>query len=173
MVHRRWASKTDAASEQHDSHVTTVCDKDTPSQVIQIRRLAGWTKRVSFLTGLYLTCMPPLPLLEDTNLILQGSVVASVFAASLFVERFTQSIVFRIRWEPGADSFQVKIMSDMGSYYADRIRFDDIIDFWSKPPYFLFRTRNGKFYYIESTAGLDKAFLDNMLAAGVRWKVQL
>ncbi|CAN0888767.1 hypothetical protein LINGRAHAP2_LOCUS15928 [Linum grandiflorum] len=117
--------------------------------------------------GLYLTFMPV------PNAILQGSVVASVLVASLFMRAFMKFIILRVRWKPGEDGFQVEMMSDegssgLGSCYQERIRFDDITDAFSRP-FFFFLTRNGNLYYIESTASLSKEFLDIMLGPRVHW----
>ncbi|KAL1542460.1 hypothetical protein AAHA92_26555 [Salvia divinorum] len=99
---------------------------------------------------------------QATNVILKGAVASSVIFLSASttgaLHWFVSPYVHRLRWQPGSDSFEVDMMSWLGTYLTKTIMFADIRPAETQRPYVSFKA-NGNFYYIDEEHCDNKALL--------------
>lgn len=99
---------------------------------------------------------------QDTNVILKGAVASSVIFLSASttgaLHWFVSPYVHRLRWQPGSDSFEVDMMSWLGTYITKTIMFADIRPPDTNRPYVSFKA-SGNFYYIDAEHLDNKALL--------------
>ncbi|XP_057784604.1 uncharacterized protein LOC131001962 isoform X2 [Salvia miltiorrhiza] len=99
---------------------------------------------------------------QDTNVILKGAVASSVIFLSASttgaLHWFVSPYVHKLRWQPGSDSFEVDMMSWLGTYITKTIMFADIRPPDTNRPYVSFKA-NGNFYYVDEERCDNKALL--------------
>lgn len=99
---------------------------------------------------------------QDTNVILKGAIASSVIFLSATttgaLHWFVSPYVHRLRWQPGSDSFEVDMMSWLGTYLTKTILFVDIRPPETNRPYVSFKA-NGNFYYVDAENCENKALL--------------
>ncbi|CAN0890729.1 hypothetical protein LINGRAHAP2_LOCUS16596 [Linum grandiflorum] len=126
-------------------------DKTSRSRVNATMLLASHT------TGLTWMLKPQITFtaLAKRNVISRGAVFFPVLLVSAYVYVDRQRYVHKIRWKSGADSFEVDRQSWRFNTVTEKIRLEDVHVSKAKPHTARF-SANGKRYYLESTARLNK-----------------
>ncbi|KAF9606261.1 hypothetical protein IFM89_024082 [Coptis chinensis] len=175
---RRWASR--AAETEDDGKISIGPRRDgrpgedgKDSGVVYYGPISSTIKKVKLLSlstcclsvslGPIITFMTS----QDMNVILKGAVASSVIFLSATttgaLHWFVSPYVHKLTWQPGSDSFEVQMMSWLGTYISKTIKFSDIRPAVTNRPYVTFQA-NGEFYFVDTEHCHNKALLARLTA---------
>ncbi|KAJ8631498.1 hypothetical protein MRB53_024821 [Persea americana] len=173
---KRWASQAArASSAESDSKIsigpqksaeTNADNKDTgivyygpiSSTIKKVKLLSLSTCCLSVSLGPVITFMTS----PDMNVILKGAVASTVIILSASTTAalhwFVSPYVHKLRWQPGADSFEVEMLSWLATHIPRTIRFADIRLPETNRPFVTFKANNN-FYFVDTEHCHNKALL--------------
>ncbi|KAL7148619.1 hypothetical protein ABFS83_06G190800 [Erythranthe nasuta] len=98
----------------------------------------------------------------DMNVILKGAVASSVIflsaSTTAALHWFVSPYIHGLKWQPGSDSFEVEMMSWLGTFLPKTIKFADVRYAETNRPYVSFMA-NGNFYFVDAEHCHNKALL--------------
>ncbi|KAJ4978972.1 hypothetical protein NE237_009752 [Protea cynaroides] len=171
---KRWASRAAAAASDDNSKISigprrsdagedredtgVVYHGPISSTIKKVKLLSLSTCCLSVSLGPVITFMTS----ADMNVILKGAVASSVIFLSASttgaLHWFVSPYVHKLRWQPGSDSFEVEMMSWLGTYVPRTLKFADIRHPDTNRPYVTFKA-NGDFYFVDTEHCQNKALL--------------
>lgn len=98
----------------------------------------------------------------DMNVILKGAVASTVIflsaSTTAALHWFVSPYVHKLRWQPGADSFEVVMLSWLATPLPRTVRFADVRPPQTQRPFVTFKA-GGDFYFVDAEHFRDKALL--------------
>ncbi|XP_050208713.1 uncharacterized protein LOC126659463 [Mercurialis annua] len=96
------------------------------------------------------------------NVILKGAVASSVIflsaSTTAALHWFVSPYIHKLRWQPGSDSFEVEMMTWLGTFTPKTIKFSDIRPAETNRPFVTFKA-NETFYFVDAEHCYNKALL--------------
>ncbi|KAK9126814.1 hypothetical protein Scep_015660 [Stephania cephalantha] len=169
---RRWASRAAVTEDEGKISIGPQSrrkgedEKDTgivyhgpiTSTIKKVKLLSLSTCCLSVSLGPVITFMTA----PEMNVILKGAVSSSVIFLSATTTAalhwFVSPYIHKLRWQPGADSFEVEMMTWLATYVSKTIKFADIRPPETNRPFVTFKA-NGNFYFVDSEHCHNKALL--------------
>ncbi|CAA6661811.1 unnamed protein product [Spirodela intermedia] len=98
----------------------------------------------------------------EMNVILKGAVASTVIflsaSTTAALHWFVSPYVHKLRWRPGADSFDVEMLSWLATPLPRTVRFADVRPPQTQRPFVTFKA-GGDFYFVDGEHFRDKALL--------------
>ncbi|KAL5982586.1 hypothetical protein ACLOJK_016660 [Asimina triloba] len=176
MPKKRWASQAvQERNEENDSKISIGPHRTSDnledgkdsgivyygpisSTIRKVKLLSLSTCCLSVSLGPVITFMTA----PDMNVILKGAVASSVIflsaSTTAVLHWFVSAYVHKLKWHPGADNFEVEMMSWLSTYIPRTIRFADIRPPETQRPFVTFKA-NDNFYFIDTEHCHNKALL--------------
>lgn len=172
-VQLRWASKASTTEEENRISIgprkgKEAGDGEKETGVVYYGPISSTIKKVKMLS-LSTCCLsvslgPVITFMTspDMNVILKGAVASSVIFLSATTTAalhwFVSPYIHKLRWQPGADTFEVEMMSWLATYIPKTIKFADIQPPQTNRPFVTFKA-NGNYYFVDTEHCHNKALL--------------
>ncbi|PIA25562.1 hypothetical protein AQUCO_11100020v1, partial [Aquilegia coerulea] len=137
---------TTAGEYERDSGI--VYQGPISSTIKKVKLLSLSTCCLSVSLGPVITFMTA----AEMNVILKGAVASSVIflsaSTTAALHWFVSPYIHKLRWQPGSDSFEVQMMTWLGTFAPKTIKFSDIRRAETNRPYVTFMANNA-FYFVD------------------------
>eukprot|EP01018_Ginkgo_biloba_P002191 Gb_33329 [translate_table: standard] len=143
---------------QHDKDKAVMYNGPISETIRRVKLLSLSTCCLSVSLGPVITFLTS----PGLNVIVKGAVASCVIfisaSTTAALHWFASPYVHKLRWQPGADSFEVEVLSWLATYVPRTIKFSDVKPPQTNRPYVTFKA-NGNFYFIDAERCQNKALL--------------